>query len=164
MLSGMEPPLSYPEKKARNNQVEKYQEMKREDINEAEDEKQKMNNQEIPIAQTPAVSSAKLLPAKEGDEDELVIKFRKPYVFEGETFTELDLHGLEDLRGRDLTAIEKAFNKSGVSSFVPESTTTYAKIVATKVTRLPAEYFEDLPVWEVEKIKSAVTGFFYKDE
>lgn len=144
--------------------MEKYQEMKREDINEAEDKKQKMNNQEIPVAQPPAVSSEKLLPAKEGDEDELVIKYRKPYVFDGETFTELDLHGMEDLRGRDLTAIEKAFNKSGVSSFVPESTTTYAKIVATKVTGLPAEYFEDLPVWEVEKIKNAVTGFFYKDE
>ena len=75
-------------------------------------------------------SAKKSLPAKEGDDDELIIKFRKPYVFDGETFTELDLHGLEDLRGRDLTAIEKAFNKTGVSSFVPESTTTYAKIVA----------------------------------
>ena len=121
-------------------------------------------HQEIPVARTPDGSGASLLPAKEGDDDELVIKFRKPYEFDGESFKELDLHGLEDLRGRDLTAIEKAFNKTGVSSFVPESTTTYAKIVATKVTGLPAEYFEDLPVGEVEKIKNAVVGFFYKDE
>ena len=91
-------------------------------------------------------------------EDELIITFRKPFDFEGETFRELDLHGLEDLRGRDLTAIEKAFNKTGVSSFVPESTTTYAKIVATKVTGLPAEFFEDLPVGEIEKIKNAVVA------
>ena len=123
-----------------------------------------MNNQEIPVAQTPATPGSSLLPAKEGADDELIIKYRKPYEFDGETFTELDLHGLEDLRGRDLTAIEKAFNKTGVSSFVPESTTTYAKIVATKVTGLPAEFFEDLPVGEVEKIKNAVVGFFYKDE
>lgn len=104
-----------------------------------------------------------LLPKKE-EEDELIVKFRKPYKFEDDTFTELDLHGLEDLTGRTLTAIEKAFNKTGVSSFVPESTTTYAKIVATKVTGLPAEFFEDLPAAEIQKIKNAVVGFLYKDE
>ena len=119
---------------------------------------------EIPVAQPPQEGKTSLLPKKEGQEDELIITFRKPFGFEGETFRELDLHGLEDLRGRDLTAIEKAFNKTGVSSFVPESTTTYAKIVATKVTGLPAEFFEDLPVGEIEKIKNAVVGFFYKDE
>ena len=143
-----------------------YQEMNREDFNgsDGENQGQGMNNQEIPVAQTTDAPGNSLLPAKEGADDELIIKFRKPYEFDGETFTELDLHGLEDLRGRDLTAIEKAFNKTGVSSFVPESTTTYAKIVATKVTGLPAEFFEDLPVGEVEKIKNAVVGFFYKDE
>ena len=127
-----------------------YQEMNREDFNGADGENQGqgMNNQEIPVAQTPDAPGNSLLPAKEGADDELIIKFRKPYEFDGETFTELDLHGLEDLRGRDLTAIEKAFNK----------------IVATKVTGLPAEFFEDLPVGEVEKIKNAVVGFFYKDE
>lgn len=118
---------------------------------------------EIPVAPTQEGKTS-LLPKKEGQEDELIITFRKPFGFDGETFRELDLHGLEDLRGRDLTAIEKAFNKTGVSSFVPESTTTYAKIVATKVTGLPAEFFEDLPVGEIEKIKNAVVGFFYKDE
>ena len=118
---------------------------------------------EIPVAPTQEGKTS-LLPKKEGQEDELIITFRKPFGFEGETFRELDLHGLEDLRGRDLTAIEKAFNKTGVSSFVPESTTTYAKIVATKATGLPAEFFEDLPVGEIEKIKNAVVGFFYKDE
>lgn len=118
---------------------------------------------EIPVAPTQEGKTS-LLPKKEGQEDELIITFQKPFDFEGETFRELDLHGLEDLRGRDLTAIEKAFNKTGVSSFVPESTTTYAKIVATKVTGLPAEFFEDLPVGEIEKIKNAVVGFFYKDE
>lgn len=128
-----------------------FKETKREDI----------VSEEIPVAQSKENTS--LIPEKVAD-DELVIKYRKPFNFEGEVHTELDLHGLEDLRGRDLTAIEKAFNKTGVSSFVPESTTTYAKIVATKVTGLPAEYFEDLPVGEVEKIKNAVVGFFYKDE
>ena len=121
-------------------------EVKREDLNGDENIAQ-AKTEEIPVV-VPAVPDASLLPKKNDEEDEFVVKFRKPFDFEDEVFTELDLHGLEDLRGRDLTAIEKAFNKTGVSSFVPESTTTYAKIVATKVTGLPAEFFEDLPVAE----------------
>ena len=143
--------------------MESYNEMNREDYNGEDQERDfTPKNEEIPVV-VPADGKS-LLPEKKGDDDELVVKYRTPFEFEGETHTELDLHGLEDLRGRDLTAIEKAFNKTGVSSFVPESTTTYAKIVATKVTGLPAEYFEDLPVGEVEKIKNVVVGFFYKDE
>ena len=120
---------------------------------------------EIPVASSNDEVAQSLLPEQgHADEDELVIKFRKPYDFEGELFKELDLRGLENIRGRDLTAIEKAFNKTGISSFVPESTTTYAKIVATKATGLPAEFFEDLPAAEVEKIKNAVVGFLYPND
>lgn len=133
---------------------EKYTETAREDVN---------IGAEIPVVAVPDEVVNSLLPKKE-EKDEFIIKYRKPYNFEGETYTELDLHGLEDLRGRDLTAIEKSFNKTGVSSFVPETTTTFAKIVATRVTGYPAEYFEDLPVGEVEKIKNVVVGFLYKDE
>ena len=133
---------------------EKYTETAREDVN---------IGAEIPVVAVPDEVVNSLLPKKE-EKDEFIIKYRKPYNFEGETYTELDLHGLEDLRGRDLTAIEKSFNKTGVSSFVPETTTTFAKIVATRVTGYPAEYFEELPVGEVEKIKNVVVGFLYKDE
>lgn len=120
---------------------------------------------EIPVAASSDEAAQSLLPEKgNANEDELVVKFRKPYNFEGELFKELDLRGLENIRGRDLTAIEKAFNKTGISSFVPESTTTYAKIVATKATGLPAEFFEDLPAAEVEKIKNAVVGFLYPND
>ena len=120
---------------------------------------------EIPVAASSDEVAQSLLPEKgNADEDELIVKFRKPYNFEGEIFKELDLRGLENIRGRDLTAIEKAFNKTGISSFVPESTTTYAKIVATKATGLPAEFFEDLPAAEVEKIKNAVVGFLYPND
>ena len=98
---------------------------------------------DIPVANVPEGAENALLPKKESENDDLIVKFRKPFDFEGEIYEKLDLHALEDIRGRDLTAIEKAFNKTGISSFMPETTTTYAKIVATKVTGLPAEFFED---------------------
>ena len=120
---------------------------------------------EIPVAQVSDEESNKLIPAElvEDEDNFLKITFSKPYNFEGEIFNGIDLSGLEDIKGRQLTAIEKAFGKAGVVSSMPETTSTYAKIAAS-VTGLPAEFFEDLPGKEVRKIKSAVTRFFYEED
>ena len=118
---------------------------------------------EIPVAHVSDEEANKLIPAElvEDEDNFLKITFSKPYNFEGEIFNGIDLSGLEDIKGRQLTAIEKAFGKAGVVSSMPETTSTYAKIAASAATGLPAEFFEDLPGKEVRKIKSAVTRFFY---
>lgn len=123
-------------------------------------------NMEIPVAQVTEEESDRLLPADVTAEEEnyLVIVFGRPYNFEGEIFKQIDLSGLEDINGRQLTAIEKAFGKAGVISSMPETTSTYAKIAAAAATGLPAEFFEDLPGKEVRKIKTAVTRFFYDED
>ena len=54
-----------------------------------------------------------------------MITFGKPYDFEGETFKGIDLSGLENIKGRQLTAIEKAFGKTAVVSSMPETTSTF---------------------------------------
>lgn len=36
------------------------------------------------------------------EENKYLIKFRKPFLFEDETYTEIDLSGLEDLSARDM--------------------------------------------------------------
>ncbi len=121
---------------------------------------------EIPVAQVSDEEANKLIPAElvEDEDNFLKITFSKPYNFEGEIFNGIDLSGLEDIKGRQLTAIEKAFGKAGVVSSMPETTSTYAKIAASAATGLPAEFFEDLPGKEVRKIKSAVTRFFYEED
>ena len=121
---------------------------------------------EIPVAQVSDEEANKLIPAElvEDADNFLKITFSKPYNFEGEIFNGIDLSGLEDIKGRQLTAIEKAFGKAGVVSSMPETTSTYAKIAASAATGLPAEFFEDLPGKEVRKIKSAVTRFFYEED
>ena len=120
---------------------------------------------EIPVAHVSDEEANKLIPAElvEDEDNFLKITFSKPYNFEGEIFNGIDLSGLEDIKGRQLTAIEKAFGKAGVVSSMPETTSTYAKIAASAATGLPAEFFEDLPGKEVRKIKSAVTRFFYEE-
>ena len=102
---------------------------------------------EIPVAHVSDEEANKLIPAElvEDEDNFLKITFSKPYNFEGEIFNGIDLSGLEDIKGRQLTAIEKAFGKAGVVSSMPETTSTYAKIAASAATGLPAEFFEDLP-------------------
>lgn len=138
-----------------------YQETNREDFNAGN-----IQNEELPVATVTDEEANRLLPADVAAEEEnyLKITFGKPYDFEGEVFKGIDLSGLEDIKGRQLTAIEKAFGKAGVVSSMPETTSTYAKIAAAAATGLPAEFFEDLPGKEIRKIKTAVTRFFYEED
>ena len=145
-----------------------YQETNREDFNMEQDAQEAAipAGAEIPVATVTDEEANRLLPADAvaDDENYLNIRFARPYDFEGEIFKGVDLSGLEDIKGRQLTAIEKAFGKAGIVSSMPETTSTYAKIAAAAATGLPAEFFEDLPGKEIRKIKTAVTRFFYEDE
>lgn len=138
--------------------MEMYEETAREDFPAGE--------MELPVAQVTEEETNRLLPEEIVAEEEnyLVIVFNKPYNFEGEIFSKLDLSGLEELKSRNLTAIEKAYGKTGVISSMPETTFTYAKITAAAVTGLPAEFFDGLPGKEMGKIKTAVTHFFYSED
>ena len=92
---------------------------------------------------------------------DMYVKFSKPYVFEDDTYSGIDMSCLEKLTADDLTEIEKKFYKQGIASFNPENTATYAKVVAWKATGLPIEFFNQLPVKDMLKIKSRVVNFFY---
>ena len=101
--------------------------------------------------------------AEDADDPEIdmYVKFSKPYRFEDETYEGIDMSCLDNLNSRDLGDIEKKFYKQGVASFNPENTATYAKIVAQRATGLPIEFFEQLPIKDMLKIKSRVVNFFY---
>ncbi len=89
------------------------------------------------------------------------IKFKKPFQWEDDTYNGLDLSGLEALTAKDLEGIERKFYRMGITSFNPENTVTYAKVVAQVATGMPAEFFEQLPVPEIMEIKRAVISFFF---
>ena len=81
------------------------------------------------------------------EENALVMKLDKPFTFEGQTYTEVDLSGLEDTTAADLQAVEM--------------TLEYAKFMAARVAHLPLEFFERLPAKEAIKLKGIVVGFLY---
>ena len=99
----------------------------------------------------------------DGEEEmlDLYVKFRNPVPFEDDTYNGIDLSGMENLTSRDLVEIEKRFYRTGVVSFNPENTATYARIVAQNATGMPIEFFEQLPVRDMLAVKKAVVSFFY---
>jgi hypothetical protein len=95
------------------------------------------------------------------DEIDLYVKFKKPYVWECDTYEGIDLSGLENLSSQDLMDIEKKYYKLGVASFNPEQTAAYAKVTAQKASGMPIEFFEQLPLKEMLRIKNKIVSFFY---
>lgn len=106
--------------------------------------------------------TAPAVPAVEQDEEEtLVLTFGKPYKFEGETYTEVDLSALEDTSAADLAAVNKILTRKGIMAAMPEMTLDFSIYLAARVAGLPAEFFLGLPSRDTIKLKNLITGFLY---
>lgn len=95
------------------------------------------------------------------DQEDLVLRFKKPYTFEGETYTEVDLSGLEDLSAADLCKVGKMVKKTDGVDPIAEMSLPYAIYMAARVTGKPLEFFQQMPAREAIKLKNLVTGFLY---
>ena len=98
------------------------------------------------------------------DEPSTLLKFSKPYKFEDNTYTEIDLAGLESLTAQDMIAAEKYLNRAGVFSPIPEMTSEYVCFIASKTSDQPIEFFKGLPPKDAIKLKNKITGFFYGED
>ena len=94
-------------------------------------------------------------------ESEYLIQFKKPFIFEGKEYFDLDLSGLDSMTAKDLIDAERQFAAKGQVAAINEMNMEYICIVAAKASKLPVEFFERLPANEAIKIKNMVTGFFY---
>lgn len=95
---------------------------------------------------------------------DLVIKFNKPYFFEGTQYEGVDLSGLEDMTARDMIAAQKLLPGAGNGNVMPEVTLEFACIMASRCTEHPVEFFRNLPAKEAVKLKNRVMNFFYGQE
>ncbi|KZL88715.1 phage tail assembly protein [Clostridium magnum] len=93
--------------------------------------------------------------------NDLLIKFNKPYVFEGQSYTEIDLSSIENISTKDLVAVDKLFYQTGNIAPSSEMSLAYACIVASKAAGKPLEFFNQLPAKEGIKVKTAVVSFLY---
>ena len=98
------------------------------------------------------------------EENELLVVFKKPFMFEGVEYTEIDLSGIEDMSGEQLIMAHRHFAKSKGVSLTPELDPGYAAIVGSMVTGKPIEFFKSLPAKELAKVKRVVSGFFFSED
>ena len=92
----------------------------------------------------------------EDQEESLILKFRKPYMFEGKEYTEVDLSAMEDMTAEDLCAMGKIMTKLGIVNPVAEMTVDYAIYMAARASGKPVEFFKGLPPKEGIKLKNMV--------
>jgi hypothetical protein len=94
-------------------------------------------------------------------ENDFVLQFSKPYTFEDEVYTDVDLSGIEDITASDMIAAQKVISKGGTVELLPEMSLQYACVIASRVTKRPIEFFTGLPAKEAMKLKNLVTGFIF---
>lgn len=92
------------------------------------------------------------------------VKFRKPYLFEGNRYDGIDLSGLESLTAQDMLEGEKHLARNGVMTALPEMTMEYVCFMAVLASDKPIEFFKGLPPKDAIKVKNRITGFFYGED
>ena len=69
-----------------------------------------------------------------------IVKFDKPYKFEGKEYDSLDLSGMEKMTVQDLIDIQKNIGNELAAMSVMEMTTSFAQEMAVKATGKPVEF------------------------
>lgn len=98
------------------------------------------------------------------DENSLVIKFKKPYSFEGKDYDEIDLSGLENVTGNDMVQVNKILGKQGQLPVLQEMQLEYAQEMAARVTGMPVEFFKNFSMKDSIKLKNTVSNFMFGEE
>lgn len=99
----------------------------------------------------------------EGDivENENVLTFSSTYKFEGNEYNTIDLSGLFNLTAMDMLSIDRELLRGGSTSVLQEMSLEYVIKLASKATKLPIEFFEQLPPPDVIKLKMKVIAFLF---
>ena len=112
-------------------------------------------------AETTTVEARKKQEAKENS---YIVKFKKPFTFEGVSYEEVDLSGLEALSAADMIAVNKTIERGGTVNVLPEMSLEYACLISARASGKPVEFFKALPPKEALKIKNRVTNFLYGED
>jgi hypothetical protein len=85
-----------------------------------------------------------------------IVKFAKPYSFEGTEYTEVDLSGMDKLTIQDMIDIQKKLAGEIATLAAVEATTSFAQEVATKASGKPVEFFKLMPRAKIKQVQTAI--------
>lgn len=86
------------------------------------------------------------------------LTLHNPYKFEGKSYEKINV-GIEAMTGKEIAAVQKAWQNEGNLSPMPAASTDFAIRVAAKASKLPLEFFEGLPANDYMRVAQAVTLF-----
>lgn len=86
-------------------------------------------------------------------------KLSKPFTFEGETYTELNLSELEDITGQQLYDAERIYVKKGGNVIAMEYNLDFIFILCSMTLKKPIEFFYALPATDAYHLKYRITNF-----
>jgi len=89
----------------------------------------------------------------------VAITLQKPYVFEGETHTEIDMVGFEDLKGSQLFSAEQRYLSVRNNPVGMEYTYGFCFALGSIVLNKPVEFFSELPAVDANSFRNWVTCF-----
>lgn len=94
--------------------------------------------------------------------DSAVMQFTEPYTFGGETYTEIDLSGIDDLTSMHESQAENRMISEGFVVTETSLNYLYICLLASMATKKPLEFFTGLPMREMMTLKTTVinSGFF----
>lgn len=102
--------------------------------------------------------------AEEAEEESLILKFKRPYKFEDNTYSEVDLSGLEDITGADMIAVNQKLSRRGSLPVLQEMSLEYAQEIAAVVTGKPVEFFKGLNPKDSMKLKNKISNFIFGED
>ena len=115
-----------------------------------------MNTYDNPVTVAEENATAPSAAEKEPD---YVVRFKKPYMFEGKEYVQIDLSGLEQMSSQDFFEANRIMAMEYISP-KPEADAKFCCIMAAVACKVPPEFFDRLPVKEGMKVRNAVQNFF----
>lgn len=104
-----------------------------------------------------AVQAAMIAPAIQSeDEHSHVMKLHKPYVYKGETVTEIDFSGVANMTGMNIRQAENRMAEEDVQAVERTTNYYYCALIASMATGKDVAFFLGLPLEEAMPMRNAV--------
>lgn len=92
-----------------------------------------------------------------------VHRFKKPFVWEGETYNEITFD-FGSLKGTDLAEVEDEMNSEGKYAPVPEYSITFVFKLAARAAGVHSSVIENLPLADANIVRKKARSFFMHGE
>lgn len=93
------------------------------------------------------------------ENDVILLKLSRPYVFAGQTYTEINLTGIDKLMAGDMIDAENHVIREGLYTPTPEATLEYSFFIARKLSGQPIGFFMQFAPEDADHLRKMIKSF-----